>query len=107
MSEMYINKDVHIKTPPNDNTGLQFTVHPSIKQTPLPPSGKASGAGGACEEGLPVAVTILYHSERSVGHYDPFPLVSPHQFLDCCSVIQLGFSLETKTKCMSVCHHVV
>lgn len=51
-----------------------LTVHSLIKQTPLPPFGKASGAVGACEEGLTVAVTILYHSKRSLGHYHPFPL---------------------------------
>jgi len=56
-----------------------LTVHSEIKRTPLPPFGKTSGAAGACEEALTVAVTILYHSKRSVGHYHPFPLGSPHQ----------------------------
>lgn len=113
MSEMYINKEVHTKTslatPPINSAVIELTVHPLIKRTPLPPSGKASGAAGACEEGLTVAVTILYHSERSVGHYHPFPLVSPHQFLGCCSVSQLRFRQKKpyyNKMCMSVCHHV-
>lgn len=59
-------------------TSALLTVHSLIKQTPLPPFGKASGAVGACGEGLTVAVTILYHSKRSLGHYHLFPL-SPRQ----------------------------
>lgn len=74
-----------------------LTVRSSIKQTPLPPFGKASGGAGACEEGLTVAPTILYHSKRPVGHYHPFPLASPHQFLSTC-LVGSNLNLEDKKK---------